>query len=415
MKRISSIFKVLIVLILVLSFTCDHKFRNPLDPDTEIKPDEWAPTNLRATAIDDQTVRLTWTNNCLFESGFRIERKTGSGSFVQIAEVNANSTDYEETGLTYGETYTYRVRAFTQLNQSDYSNEKSVTTTFPAPSNLNAVAIDDQSIRLTWTDNCSFESGFRVERKENDGSFEQIAELNENITVYNDTGLLEDILYTYRVCAFTANHVSGYSNTVVWRTNIIADIDGNVYQTVKIGNQLWMAENLKVTHYRNGDAIPNVTDNTTWSNLTTGAYCNYGNILNNASTYGRFYNWYAVSDSRNIAPNGWHVPTDAEWQSLVDYLGGDAVAGGKMKETGTSHWNSPNTRATNESGFSALPGGYRYTNGYCYHMGSSAYFWSSTEYGSGNAWGRGLDYGSSEVGRYSGNKPWGFSVRCIRD
>jgi len=174
-----------------------------------------------------------------------------------------------------------------------------------------------------------------------------------------------------------------------------------------------MAENLKVTHYRNGDAIPNVTDKTEW-NRGTGAYCNYAYNANNATTYGRLYNWYAVDDSRNIAPEGWHVPTDAEWQTLVDYLGGSNVAGGKMKEIGTTHWNSPNSGATNESGFSALPGGLNY-DGYCSEIGNGAGFWAPTESYSGYAWSRYLGYGGSDVSRFSYDKQGGFSVRCVRD
>ncbi|MCK4639963.1 MAG: fibrobacter succinogenes major paralogous domain-containing protein [Candidatus Marinimicrobia bacterium] len=197
----------------------------------------------------------------------------------------------------------------------------------------------------------------------------------------------------------------------------VADIDGNTYQTVLIGNQRWMAENLKVTHYRNGDAIPNVTDAPEWSNLTTGAYCNYDNDANNAVTYGSLYNWYAVNDSRNIAPEGWHVPSDVEWQTLVDYLGGYSVAGGKMKETGTTHWNSPNTGATNESGFSALPGGYRHyaTGGYS-ALGTNGYFWSSTEEYSAYVYYWFLYQNYSFVTQdVSFNWQRGFSVRCVRD
>jgi len=197
--------------------------------------------------------------------------------------------------------------------------------------------------------------------------------------------------------------------------NACVDIDSNIYPTVKIGDQWWMAENLKVTRYRNGDDIPIVTDDTEWENLTTGAYCNYNNNSDNADIYGRLYNWYAVNDSRNIAPLGWHVPSDEEWQTLIDYLGGESVAGGKLKETGTTHWNSPNEGATNESGFAALPGGYRYYNGYFYSLGSSAYFWSSTEYGSSRAWSRLLYYDYASVYRYDDYKHYGFSVRLVRD
>jgi len=209
-------------------------------------------------------------------------------------------------------------------------------------------------------------------------------------------------------------------------TDTVTDIDGNVYQTVTIGTQLWMAENLKVIHYRNGDAIPNVTDATEWEILSTGAYCNYNNNSSNADTYGQLYNWYAVNDSRNIAPEGWHVPSDAEWKELEMYLGmsqseADAEGlrgtdeGGKLKETGTTHWISPNTGATNESGFSALPGGYRNHDGYFSIVGSYAYFWSSTEYLSYFAWSRLLYYYYSVVNRISNDKECGFSVRCLRD
>ena len=203
--------------------------------------------------------------------------------------------------------------------------------------------------------------------------------------------------------------------TQMQATTTVTDIDGNTYRAVKIGDQWWMAENLKVTHYRNGDPIPNVTNNTQWSGLTTGAYCNYDNDPNNANTYGILYNWYAVNDSRDIAPEGWHVPSEAEWQTLVNYLGGSGVAGGKMKEIGTTHWKRPNEGATNVSGFAALPGGYRYSDGNFGKLGSSAYFWSSSRYNSSNAWGRVLYYGSAYVSRYSSNKQYGFSVRLVRD
>jgi len=195
----------------------------------------------------------------------------------------------------------------------------------------------------------------------------------------------------------------------------VTDIDGNVYNTVTIGDQVWMAENLKVTHYCNGDAIPKVIGDSDWENLASGAYCINDNNDSNAVTYGFLYNWYAVDDSRDIVPEGWHVPTDEEWQTLVDYLGGSGVAGGKLKETGTTHWNSPNGGATNESGFSALPGGYRHHNGRYTNMGYNARFWSSTEHDNYDAWNRLLNSYNSGVYRFSNYLHYGFSVRCVRD
>lgn len=206
------------------------------------------------------------------------------------------------------------------------------------------------------------------------------------------------------------------SNGDAIETGSVTDIDGNVYQTVKIGDQWWMAENLKVTHYRNGDAIPNVIDSTSWSNITTGAYCNYDNDDSHVMTYGRLYNWYAVNDSRNIAPESWHVPTDTEWQTLVDYLEGEDVAGANMKESGTEHWHSPNYPATNWCGFSALPGGSRnYENGNFDDMGYSAYFWSSTDRYSNSAWYLFLICYGPKVYHSSIIKGEGNSVRCVMD
>lgn len=194
----------------------------------------------------------------------------------------------------------------------------------------------------------------------------------------------------------------------------LADIDGNVYKTVEIGKQIWMAENLKVTRYRNGDEIPNVKDCSAWAGLSSGARCAYDDREYKADVYGYLYNWYAVSDGRKIAPSGWHMPTDEEWQTLVDYLGGENVAGGKMKETGTSHWKRLNTGATNVSGFSGLPGGYL-SDGSFYYLGIDASFWSATEYGADIAWSRYLCYGNSRVYRQSCIKLNGFSVRLLRD
>jgi len=195
----------------------------------------------------------------------------------------------------------------------------------------------------------------------------------------------------------------------------VTDVDGNIYQTVTIGNQVWMAENLKVTHYRNGDPIPHVADFSTWASLSTGAYCAYNNDPVLVADHGRLYNWYAASDSRNIAPAGWHVATDAEWQTLIDYLGGLVVAGGKMKEVGLAHWSSPNAGATNSSGFTALPGGYRRNDGNFVAKSDYAYFWSSTEYSNGYALFRALSYLDSQIHRYYFPNLDGFSVRCIRD
>jgi uncharacterized protein (TIGR02145 family) len=194
----------------------------------------------------------------------------------------------------------------------------------------------------------------------------------------------------------------------------VTDIDGNVYKTIQIGTQTWMAENLKVTHYRNGTSIPNVTDSVAWYNLTTGAYCNYENNPNISTTYGKLYNWYAVKDSNNIAPLGWHVPSDNEWTILTDYLGGENLAGGKLKEIGITHWADSNRNATNESGFTAIPAGYHYDYNF-EKIGIWARWWSSTDYSIDFAYGRVInEYGTVSINN-GGYKPNGYSVRCIKD
>jgi uncharacterized protein (TIGR02145 family) len=207
------------------------------------------------------------------------------------------------------------------------------------------------------------------------------------------------------------------------KTSIVTDIDGNVYKTVFIEGQEWMAENLKTTKYDNGDPIPEVTDNTQWSSLTTGAWSYYNNDENYNDPYGKLYNWYAADDSRNVCPAGWHVPSDEEWTVLTDYLGGESVAGGKMKtkgtiQAGTGLWQHPNTAADNSSGFAGIPGGYRFGSGGYSFVGEKGCWWSTTiptvmpERG---VWGRYLNYNSSSVFRGHGPVLSGFSVRCVRD
>ena len=182
--------------------------------------------------------------------------------------------------------------------------------------------------------------------------------------------------------------------------------------TIIIGTQTWTLKNLDVATYRNGDPIPEVQDKTAWANLTTGAWCYYENITANGTTYGKLYNWYAVNDTRGIAPTGYHIPTDAEWTSLTTYLGGDSIAGTKMKST--SGWFNDGN-GTNTSGFEGLPGGFRNSIGKFAIIGSFGYWWSSSEFSTFNAWIRNLINNEAGAFRDNGNKRNGFSVRCIKD
>jgi len=191
--------------------------------------------------------------------------------------------------------------------------------------------------------------------------------------------------------------------------------DEKPYTSLTIGMQQWMDKNLDVATYRNGDLIPYVTDSTTWAALTTGAWCYYNNDPSNNCIYGKLYNFYAVEDPRGLAPIGWHVPTDGEFATLTTTLDGEWAAGGKMKVTGTTTWRSPNTSATNTSGWAGLPGGYRYNNGSFYLVGINGYWWSSTTTGVNSAWYRNLNFNSARASRNSTDVTAGLSVRCVRD
>lgn len=201
----------------------------------------------------------------------------------------------------------------------------------------------------------------------------------------------------------------------------------NIYRTINddcvdciahdviIDSQTWTGCNANTKFYNNGDPIPYVDNSTTWSSLTTGAWCYYNNDSSNESTYGILYNWYAINDPRGIAPVGYHVPTDTEWTTLTTFLGGDSVAGGKMKETGVCHWTNPNIDATNTSLFTALPGGFRNSFGNYNNITNYGDWWSSTEVDPSIAWSRNLFHGTGNAYRVSPDKKSGLSLRFIKD
>ncbi len=193
-------------------------------------------------------------------------------------------------------------------------------------------------------------------------------------------------------------------------------VEGGPEPYVTIGTQNWQRRNLDVSTYRNGDVIPYVKDNTTWANLTTGAWCWYNNDPELGKIYGKLYNWYAVNDSRGLAPEGWHIPSDAEWIVLTNTLGGSAVAGGALKQIGTSLWNSPNTGATNSTNFTALPGGYRTDiSGVFAFLNSLGEWWSSNEINASSGKGYTLYSSNSSLSPGTIGKKYGLSVRCIKD
>lgn len=195
----------------------------------------------------------------------------------------------------------------------------------------------------------------------------------------------------------------------------VKDIDGNEYGIVTIGEQDWLASNLRTTRFSNGDEIPNVKLDSVWESLVSGAWAHYDNDETYENPYGKLYNWFTISDQRNVCPTGWRVPTAEDWEVLMDYLGGESVAGGKLKMEGTEHWQSASGAVTNSSGFSALPGGTRLKNGGFHDLGGVGAYWSSTETSSSNGRSRFLLSNSIYAEPQSINKGVGMSCRCIKE
>jgi uncharacterized protein (TIGR02145 family) len=233
-------------------------------------------------------------------------------------------------------------------------------------------------------------------------------------------------LTTYYVRAYATNSVgTAYGNEVSFTTpaftcgtSTLTDVDGNNYNLVQIGTQCWTQSNLKVSKYRNGDNIPTGLSNSAWQATQSGAFAIYNNDPANDGLYGKLYNHYAVTDTRGLCPTGWHVPTDGDWTTLETILGGSIVAGGALKSTAIQPtpggWNSPNTGATNSSGFTAGPGGHRGDNGTFNYLGSNCHLWTSSLSGT-NAWYRDLNYAGGNISRTNIIRTRGFSVRCLRD
>jgi uncharacterized protein (TIGR02145 family) len=234
------------------------------------------------------------------------------------------------------------------------------------------------------------------------------AVMGQNDSVY----VVKNGVVTHAIKQSDVDSIIFYRPTT--KNNTVTDINGNSYKTVTIGTQVWMAENLRTTKYKDGSSIPNVTDNSQWSALTTGAWSNYNNDSQNDNTYGKLYNWHAVNTGK-LCPTGWHVPTDAEWTVLTDYLSANGHSGTESKALkSTTGWNS-NGNGTDNYGWNGLPGGYRYSSGDFRSIGRLGSWWSSSQSFTYNAWSRYLSYAYNNVFRNDGLKEDGFSVRCLRD
>lgn len=442
MKKILSLF------VVIIAYSCSTSTDENGNSNTTVVP--LPPTALTGTVASTSQINLTWTDNSTNETGFKIERKTGTGTYEVVGTTATDITTFNNTGLTPNTTYTYRVYSYNAVGNSlSYTNEVTLTTNalLELPNLTTTAASSITQTTASSGGNISSDGGavitargvcwstsanptISLPSKTTDGT--GIGAFTSNIT-----GLTANTTYYVRAYA-TNSQGTAYGNEISFTTlqnssgiNIagpsVTDIDGNTYQSVTNCGLTFTKQNLNVSKYSDGTPIPQVQDPTQWANLTTGAWCYYNNTTANGTTYGKLYNWYAVAGiydaasatnpalRKKLAPQGWHIPSDAEWTQLTDCLGGENIAGGKMKSTGTSLWLSPNTAATNESGFTGLPAGYRNSSGTFYSIGGYGYWWSSSEYDTSNAWDRSLDYNNGDVGRNYDNKKDGVAVRCLRD
>jgi uncharacterized protein (TIGR02145 family) len=340
---------------------------------------------------------------------------TGTGEFISNID-----------GLNTGTSYHLRAYAINAAGTS-YGEDVSFSTLGEAPAAITmpALYLSTTSATLYGNVNANYSSAtvtFEYGTTTGYGSVATVAqspvtgnsgtEVNAKIN-----SLSPGTNYHYRVKAVNSLGTTYGEDMTFTSTEMVGDVDGNEYNTVLIGTQLWMAENLKTTKYNDGTQINGVTNGDTWFSLTTGAYCDYNNYQSQSDTYGRLYNWYtvAVTNPKNVCPADWHIPSDEEWTSLTTYTGGESLSGDKLKETGTIHWIGPNAGASNETGFTALPGGYRTQFGTFDNIGTHGYWWSSTETDVPDTWANNMSYDANSTSRSLFDKRFGFSVRCIRD
>jgi uncharacterized protein (TIGR02145 family) len=300
----------------------------------------------------------------------------------------------------------FLLATITTLFYSCSTDNTNTTTVVPiAPNGLTATVVSTTQVNLSWTDNSTNESGYKIQRKSAGGNFTDVGSTGADIATFSDQGLTPNTSYTYRVYSYnSAGNSLQYSNEVT----IISVIDS---PSVTIGSQVWTTKNLDVDRYRNGNLIPQVADITQWANLTTGAWCYYNNDPAMGAIYGKLYNWYAVNDPRGLAPQGWHIPDENEWDALTSFLGGVDVAGGAMKSV--TGWSAPNIGATNSSGFNGLGGGLR--NYDFAGIGEESGWWSANQFDESSAMLRYLFFEFSSLNKDNSNKKYGRYLRLVKD
>jgi uncharacterized protein (TIGR02145 family) len=412
-KNIQFVLLLLLVVIIIICCEKDRKWDSPYDP--KVDPALWMPDSLKIKQIAIDKVELTWHQGDLRIDGFKLERNENNTNWQLIATLDKKTFTFIDN--ISSKQFSYRLFAYAGKNNS-YEAETTIIplsiTTVPVTSITATTCTSGGNIfadsgnviiakGVCWntSPNPTIANNKTSEGFGTESFVSQLTGLTQNTTYYVRAYITKSAGTNY------GNEVSFKTSDINFNPNLtygtVTDIEGNVYKTIIIGTQTWMAENLKTTKYNDGNIIPNVIDNNVWTELTTGAYCWYNNDPSKyKATYGAFYNWYTVADSRKVCPVGWHVPSDAEWTVLTNYLGGESIAGGKMKEVGLTHWNSQNIGATNQSGFTGLPSGYRYHwDGTFHSLGSYGNFWIGAQADDSNAWYRNLYYGYADCSRYS--------------
>ncbi|MFH0841716.1 MAG: FISUMP domain-containing protein [Bacteroidota bacterium] len=374
------------------------------------------------------TLNGTVNPNLLSTSvSFEYGTTTSYGSIITTSQSpvsgdSETSVSAQLTGLNPGTTYHFRIKAENSLG-TIYSSDVTFTTSGQVPSveNDDVTNLKIGTVTLNGYINPNhlsttvfFEWGTSTAYGSNTGAAQGTLTGSTSLVVNADlSGLTPGTIYHYRICA-TNELGTSYSGDQTLKTYVVADADNNYYYSVTIGTQTWMQENLKTTHLRDGSVISQVTDNTAWKNLNSSGYCWYSNEETRyKALYGALYNWFAVSSGK-LCPAGWHVPTNSEWITLTNYLGGEITAGSKLKESGSTHWGDLNT-GTDETGFTALPGGSRGDDGAFANSGVSGHFWSSSPVLPTTSYSAVLYNSSTSLTRVSNPNVNGFSVRCVKD
>jgi len=384
--------------------------------------------NISSVTYDFTEMVITWeeSSDNDFVSYELLQSDSEDGTYTSVTVITDQSTtshSLTEFDPSQENWFKVKVTDYWGLNSTGTGMTNEIDS--PPTASEISVSYENDSFIITWSQNDDYDfRSYTLYESQSYNMSDQIEIFyteNNTETSYTVTGVSENEIRYYQLLIEDFWELQTFSE-ISERLDIVVDIDGNVYQTVQIGDQVWMAENLRVTHYNNGNAIPYRPncDGWDWHIIQYGVYVSYDNNSGYVDNYGYLYNWY--NTNAPICPENWHIPSVSEWEEMIDTLGGSGIAGGKMKTTGTIEegdglWNEPNTGATNESGFSAIPGGSRYHNHPCGYsgMGSSCYFWATDESSVYRAYSYSLSKNNDNIIRGTPNKATGYSLRCIRD